>query len=613
VTTSAPSDETPTRRPPAHESRYAKVFGWVTVVSTGMLLGSGLFDALRHGLPSRWGQAAAFTIFVLAHVGTVGRKRPPIARALASLLYLGFVLEAYWFTWGIEDATVFAWSNLTLEAVRDGLLLWSLGLGALVLTLAPPQPHTKLLGAMLGLFLMLPWIWGLSRGSSRLTIIEGPQWLDWGWYIQPAFLGLALLLPVALIALIETAYKVRGMGTLEHGVMVGLGFLSLAPLGLFGLHQFTPDLVQPAAQLTEADIIDGRAANHQDRAEGSAHSAHQPRKTHGGGGENAGLTSPDSDADALPVAWSLEASDDLASCSGSIVPDSPLADLKAAFQAEQWQPITTLVLRRRYPAASWVVSSLKDPAHLRRNFPSPPVTWRRIVLGASSAIYESVRMVGFQRINEISFSYPIGEDRMLEVPRLNLFPRSEVWNSLPKPVRDLRMTTLHFEGDPGTRHLEDILDHLNAYTWSLLTEIALLDQTVGRDIAARDALLASLAYTDAYLTYARNNHPGDYRTIVETEAMRAAVIFLWDRAVCALRLSGTEARLGIEDVALVPVVFRAEKPPAVDLLRKAAGEGATQPGTSPEPGTHSPTDHNPPADPALSSDHTAPGHDGDPH
>jgi hypothetical protein len=553
------------------------------VASTGLLLGSGAFDALRGGLPSRWGQAAAFAIFVLAHVGTIGRKRPPIARALASLLFLGCVLEAYWFSWGPQDGTVFAWSNLTLQAIRDGLLLWSLGLGALVLTLAPPRAHMRLLAAMLGLFLMTPWIWGLARGSARLTIMEGPEWLDWGWYVQPAFLGLSILLPVALIALVETAYKISGMGALEHGVTVGLGFLSLAPVGLILLHQLAPDMVQPAPQVSPADFEHHAAdeegqlakASHLTSSGAGGHHAGHPSSPHATdlGGQHAphhGATRAlETTTDEFPPAWSEGTPEDLSVCSRLLHPERPLDDLKAAFLADEWQAISTLLLGRRYPDAAWVVNAPADLSEFRSQFPQPPVSWRRVVLGMSSAIYESVRQVGFEQLNETSYSYPIGAEQMLELPRLNLFPRSLLWSALPKQIRDLRLTTTTFDGDSGTKQLEDLLDRLNAYTWSLLTEVALLDQTAGRDIAARDAVLANLSYTDGYLAYARNIRPGDYRKIVDDPVMRTGIVLLWDRAVCALRVSGTEARLGIDDVGLIPLVFSVDTSPEVDRLRTA--------------------------------------------
>ena len=589
-------------RLPDYESRLAMVFGWVTVISTGLLLFSGVLDALWRELPSRWGQAAVFAIFVLAHVGSVGRKRPPIARALASLLYLAFVLEIYWFSWGPQDGTTFAWSNLTLESVRDGLLLWGLGLGALVLTLAPPRAHTRLLGSMLGLFLMVPWIWGLSSGSSRITIIKGPEWLDWGWYIQPAFLGLSLLLPVALIALVETAYKVSGMGALEHGVMIGLGFLSLTPVGLLGLHSFAPELVQPAPTVATPDRLDPHT--HEGHPEGgSQHHSVSPPETlpppHSHPGE------PDLDAQALDSraggaspSWGQNSDDDLSLCNSLLHPDAPLTDLQESFAAEQWQKTTTLALRRRYPDAAWLVNALVAPESLRAQFPQSPISWRRVTLGLSSAIYEAARLVGFEHLTETEFAYPLGRNRLLQVPRLAMFPRSEVRGILATPLRDLRMTTMTFEGDAGSSGLEDLLARLNAYTWSLFTEIALLDQTAGRDIAARDAVLASLAYVDAYLTLARNTHPEDYHLLTNSHDNRAGVILLWDRAVCALRLSGTEARLGINDIGLFPLVFRSDAAPEVDRLRippptldPATEHPATEHPATEHPATEHPATH----------------------
>ena len=571
-------------RPPlAFEGRYASVFGWVTVVSIGALLCSGAIDSLYRGLPSRWGQVGAFSIFALSQLGTVDRKRSPIARALASILFLGCTLEIYWHAWGPNDGTYFAWSNLGIETLRDGLLLWGLGLGALVLTLAPTAPSMRLLGGLLGLFLMLPWIWGLSRGSSRLTIIEGPEWLDFGWYIQPAFIALCLLLPVALIALIETAYKLHVLGALEHGVLIGLGFLSMAPLGLLILHQIDPDLMQAAPQLTEADapakLVDKPHAHAHGRDDHHHHSAvhEQTPVATPAPNQEPKATTETTQQDSLKV-HSLTpllkgeddpSGDDLAICRNLITPERDVNDIRDVFKGTHWHPASVVLLRRRFPAGAALVEELDDPDLFERGFPMAPVSWRRTSLGMSSAIYETVRLIGFRRLTEESYRYPINTTESFEVPRLTLFPSSEIRGLLPTAINELKITERLLGEEASGKHIEDLLDHLNAYTWSMMTELALLDQTAGRDIAARDTVLLALAYTDTYLRHARTTRPKDYAKIRDTEAMRSAVVGLWDRAVCSLRLSGTESRLGIEDVALLPVLFGSGRAPEVDAIRRS--------------------------------------------
>ena len=578
------SEETATvhERPPlAFEGRYASIFGWVTVVSVGALLCSGAVDSLQRELPSRWGQLGAFSIFALAQVGTVDRKRSPIARALASILFLGCTLEIYWHAWGPNEGTYYVWSNLGIETLRDGLLLWALGLGALVLTLAPTAPSMRLLGGLLGLFLMLPWIWGLSRGSSRLTIIEGPEWLDFGWYIQPAFIGLCLLLPIALLALIETAYKLHVLGALEHGVLIGLGFLSAAPLGLLVLHQIDPDLMQAAPKLAEpaapTELLDephghahARASLHRHAPAEERTPAAAPSASHGGR-TKAGVTQQEFQAvhSLTPLLQGQDdpSSDDLVLCRNLITPERDVNDIRDVFQGTHWHPASVVLLRRRFPAAAALVEELEDPELFERGFPMAPVSWRRTSLGMSSAIYETVRLIGFRRLTEESYRYPISAAESFEVPRLTLFPSSEIRDLLPSAVSEMKLTERLLGEESSGKHIEDLLDHLNAYTWSMMTELALLDQTAGRDIAARDTVLLTLAYTDTYLQHARVTRPDDYAKIRDTEAMRSAVVGLWDRAVCSLRLSGTESRLGIEDVALLPVLFGSGRAPEVDALR----------------------------------------------
>jgi len=441
--------------------------------------------------------------------------------------------------------------------------------------------HMRLLGAALGLFLMLPWVWGLSNGSSRLTIIDGPEWLDWGWYIQPAFLGLAILVPIALLALIETAYKIGNMGTLEHGVAVGLSFLTLAPIGLFTIHQIAPELVQPASPnfvRVSAPLAKGAKgakgspsepspgaqqpppADKHTEASGHTHSAHHE------------ANDPIVDSGALKSTSAdgfLESPTDTgAPCGSLLTPTRPLEDIKEKFKAEDWASSATQLLSRRYPDAAWLMTTMNDSERVELGFPQPPISWRRLTTGLSSAIYETARLVGYQDVAGAGFSYPIGTETFLQVPLLPLFPRSEIVEILPSQVRGLRLSAMHFRGEAGTKQLEDLLDHLNAFTWSLNIEIALLDQTHGREIAARDAVLASLVYVQSYLQFARNHHPEAYQAILASQPTRDATLLLWDRAVCALRLSGTETRLGIEDVGLLPLVFGVNYGEEVERLRQ---------------------------------------------
>jgi hypothetical protein len=500
------------------------------------------------------------------------------------LLYLAFILEAYWFSWGPTDGTTFALSSLELETIRDGLLLWTLGLGALVLTLSPPRMHMRLLGAALGLFLMLPWIWGLSSGSSRLTIIDGPEWLNWGWYVQPAFLGLAILVPIALLALIETAYKIGNMGTIEHGVAVGLSFLTLAPLGLFAIHQVAPELVQPASpNFVPSSAPLGKrtpptpspgAQRPPPPHEHTAASDHPPAGPPTGNDSVVDSTELKStSADGL-----LESPTDKgAPCGALLTPTRPLGDLKEKFTPEYWATSATELLSRRYPDAAWLITKLNDTERMELGFPRPPISWRRLATGLSSSIYETTRLVGYQDVAGAGFSYPIGTETFLQVPLLPLFPRSEIVEILPSQVRGLRLSAMHFRGEAGTKQIEDLLDHLNAFTWSLNVEIALLDQTHGREIAARDAVLASLVYVQSYLEYARNHHPEAYQSIRLSQPTREATLLLWDRAVCALRLSGTETRLGIEDVGLLPLIFGVNFGEEVNRLRQPINRAESTP------------------------------------
>lgn len=108
----------------------------------------------------------------------------------------------------------------------------------------------------------------------------------------------------------------------------------------------------------------------------------------------------------------------------------------------------------------------------------------------------------------------------------------------------------------GNQGLDTVLDELNAYTWSLLTEVAIADQRPSNmTSSARDGLLAFMLYLETYLLIAREDEQAAYEAISENEDTRPVILTLWDRARCALALSGNDPSLGLRDEEISAFVF----------------------------------------------------------
>ncbi|MEE2829670.1 MAG: hypothetical protein VX498_10835, partial [Myxococcota bacterium] len=363
----------------------------------------------------------------------------------------------------------------------------------------------------------------------------------------------------------------RGHGAMEHGVLLGLGLLSIAPIGLITLHQVTPDLVKRAPQVAQTSELD--LAVHSEAAPSHAshaHSAHAAKPP-------AGLDeSRETEESSLPRF----------DCSDVVLPEAPIGSIRVNFREEHWGRSALALLEQRFPDGAWLVQSLEDPDHLERAFSQPPEDWDGLVSGLSTAMHNMVQLVGFQDLGERVYAYPVSETVTLRTDRVQTFPRASILEHIPVVLRDMRITESYLRGQSSSQSFESLLDELNAYTWSLYVEIALKDQHINREVAARDAVLAMLLYTDSYLHQARTKVPEVHARIVENQALLQAVITLWDRAVCVIDLSGSDPRLGIQDLALGPLVFDRETPLEVEELRgqidPPAEAEAKPPGEPPE-------------------------------
>jgi len=135
-------------------------------------------------------------------------------------------------------------------------------------------------------------------------------------------------------------------------------------------------------------------------------------------------------------------------------------------------------------------------------------------------------------------------------------------------MSDLSYNETYLEGDSGNQGLDTVLDELNAYTWSLLTEVAVADQRPSNmTSSARDGLLAFMLYLETYLLIAREDEQSVYEAISENEDTRQVILTLWDRARCALSLSGDDPSLGIRDGEISTFVFGDRALQEVERLR----------------------------------------------
>jgi len=263
----------------------------------------------------------------------------------------------------------------------------------------------------------------------------------------------------------------------------------------------------------------------------------------------------------------LEAYELLAS---RIFPDADIADLRSRFTAATWRETVLSVLDRRFPDASAIVRRLSNRDNFDFWFGGQTNDWNFVMQSLSAAVHESVHIVGFEVFSLAQFSYPMTGEVLLPVDRFETFPRAEILNALPPSLQDLSYNNYYLTGGSGGQGLVTLLGELNAYTFSLLTDFAVLDQfSVSSARSSRDGLLAMMLYTELYLAIARTQHPDAYDRILKTPKSADLILTLWNRALRTLTVSGTDSRLELGDAArLRPHVFASSNLEEIERVRR---------------------------------------------
>jgi hypothetical protein len=218
----------------------------------------------------------------------------------------------------------------------------------------------------------------------------------------------------------------------------------------------------------------------------------------------------------------------------SLVTNSNLDDLKTSFTTGNWKYTAKAVLRRAVPDAGWIVDNDPDPNFFYFWFAGDPPDFTQMLFRLSSAVHETVHHVGF---NHMTFqndgfvnALAMGGSSFFSVPAMNLFPRSEILNSLPPDMQTLGYANTYLTGQSGGQDIVNFLDEFNAYTFTTLVDTAVLRYLTGLgSISSRDGVLAMMLFVQEYLKVARERHPTDYEKIISLPVAELTVI-LWDRA-----------------------------------------------------------------------------------
>jgi len=483
------------------------------------LLVFAAWDTHQSGQPYRWWLIGLVGLYPFAHLFGLSRRASGMTRGLFSLVYAAgcFTVVALITGPAPSSDTLLgvSISQIHIAVVAVGLLV------GIVTLLALGSVRERLVVLAVGSACAAPWVIGFVNRLSPAGILRGESFYwSWPWYAQPAFFGAVLLLPAALFTGVYFGrlLKVPGGGRL-------FAALCLMPAILVA---------------SDAFRIDDAASS----------------TSYGAVGE---------------VPWTSEpgqAAEAGAGCSGVVFPERTLDEVRSGYSQSNWRARAITALEVRFPGAAWVVDQLADGSMFDVWFARGTGDWQTMVTGLSTAVHENVHIVGTQHFQLRSYSYITGREQILSIPRTSTFHRSRIRGELPASLSDLSYNDTYLEGDSGAQGLDTLLDEFNAYTWSLLTEIAFADQRPSNiTTSGRDGLLAFMLYLEAYLAVAREDESATYESIVGSEQTRSVIVHLWDRAECVLALSSGIQGIGIRDREISGEVYRPERLEEIARLR----------------------------------------------
>jgi hypothetical protein len=168
-------------------------------------------------------------------------------------------------------------------------------------------------------------------------------------------------------------------------------------------------------------------------------------------------------------------------------------------------------------------------------------------------------------------AYVLGANQVETLPDIETFARSEIYDALPIEIRDVGgYADAYLTGFSGTQDLASVLDEVNAYTYSLIVDMAIVDQlAAGWRRSSQDGILTFLLYLETYLFLARTQHPEDYTEILETPGIPPFILTLWDRAVYYITQAGDDPRLYIDGDTIRPYVFDPSRVAEIERLWQA--------------------------------------------
>jgi hypothetical protein len=211
-----------------------------------------------------------------------------------------------------------------------------------------------------------------------------------------------------------------------------------------------------------------------------------------------------------------------------------IADLEAAFNGANWAETMIGVLDRRYPAAADLLVEMQDDPWFGAF--TDTSSFGGLMDSVMTEVHEGTHGWDYEHaLGQSYFGYWLRADLQFEPPKIDGFPRSEIYGMLVDDSTSLYADT-YLTGDQGTYGWYELLDEMNCYI-NGMGAIAAVGEQIPWGVSGRDGAVAFLYYLELYLRRARTHYPdlyaqlqgeAEYVELVQTQWLRTH--FLLERA-----------------------------------------------------------------------------------
>ncbi|MEM6994617.1 MAG: hypothetical protein AAF721_29145 [Myxococcota bacterium] len=247
-----------------------------------------------------------------------------------------------------------------------------------------------------------------------------------------------------------------------------------------------------------------------------------------------------------------------------IDPYADVADLQAAFSGGNWADSMIGVLERRWPAGAALFVDRQANDGYFGNF-TDTSSWGGLMDSMMTEAHEGTHGWDYDdAFGQSYFGYWMREDLKFQPPKIEGFPRSEIYGMVEGNATDL-YKDLYLSGTQGTYAWYELLDEGNAYI-NGMGGIGVVGEFLPWGTSGRDGAVAFLYYAELYLKRARTNYPelydqlknSEYKEMLQVQWLRTHFLMIY--------AADLHPDLGINDDAIEQLLYADENQVEMEMF-----------------------------------------------